>query len=642
MTFTPALETPLKYRPDLDGLRAVAVLSVVFYHLGLPLRGGYVGVDIFFTISGFLIGSIVLRETAEGTFSFAGFYERRIRRIFPALFAMMLVSLLVAYLYLLPVELKEYAISLAASAFSASNFYFWRQSGYFDPTAASQPLLHTWSLAVEEQFYIFLPALVVLHRRIGGRRLGACIYFVASVSLGLSIYGTIRYPAATFYLAHTRAWELLCGMILALDSAPRLRHPAMRHAAGIAGGMLILAAVWFYRPGMPYPGLAALPPCLGSALIILAGQFGQNFVGRVLSLKPMVFIGLISYSLYLWHWPVVVYSWYGVTLINGLSGQQTKIMLLATSMVLAWLSWQFIELPFRYGRKRVSRRVLFSGAAVAVLLLGITSASVVASEGAPWRFPAEARAVAAYTHGEPHDKVDQHRSGTCFISSTTATLRDFSVETCLPEKAGQKKMLLLGDSHAASLWWGFDQVLPGINVMQATAAGCKPVLTQRPRQFAGCTAIMDYAIKEYLPSHEVSAVLMEAHWNDGDLAGLAETIEWLQRRKVAVILFGPFIQYDSPLPRLLAMGISRNDPLLARRHMVPQYQLLDGQMAKLAKHWGVPYVSLFDLFCDQEGCTQYAAPQVPMQSDYGHLTKAGSILTARRVVALGVLPPGSR
>ncbi len=641
MTLLPASDSPLKYRPDIDGLRAVAVLSVVFFHLGLPLHGGFVGVDIFFTISGFLIGSIILRQTAEGSFTFAGFYERRIRRIVPALFVMLLVSSLVAYRYLLPLELRDYAISLAGAELSASNFYFWLQTGYFDSTSASKPLLHTWSLAVEEQFYIFFPMLLVLLRRFAPRRIDLSIYLIATVSFLLSIYGVTRYPDATFYLPHTRAWEVLCGVILALDTAPRIRRPILRDAAGIAGAALIGAALWFYRPWTPYPGPAALLPCIGSALIIAAGQTGPNVVGRILSLKPAVFIGLISYSLYLWHWPLIVYKSYGVTLVNGLNRHQTQMALLSISMVLAWLSWRFVEMPFRAGASRVSRRALYTSLAAAVLLVTVLSCSAILSRGAPYRFTPEAREVAEYIHGDPPDGFDQHRTGVCFIISATATLRDFSIATCLRDKPGQKNLLLLGDSHAASLWWGLKEALPGMNVLQATATGCKPVLTQRPRQQAGCTAIMDYALKEYLPAHPVDAVLIEARWDDGDLPGLAATIFWLRQRKIPVVLFGPAVEYDSPLPRLLALAISHNDATLVSRHLVRTPENLDRQMASLAKDsWHVPYVSLIDLFCHDGTCAQYAAVDVPLQSDYGHLTKAGSVLAAKRIVALGVLPPG--
>src|SRR5580704_6694184 len=207
MASTARFESSPSYRPDIDGLRALAVLSVVVFHLDLPLHGGFVGVDIFFTISGFLIGSIILRETESGRFTFGGFYERRIRRIFPALFAMLLASCLLAYKYLLPIELVTFGKSLAAVALSVSNGFFWLQSGYFDAPASETPLLHTWSLAVEEQFYVFLPIFLVLLRRFAPRRLELAVYLFAAASFLSSVYGAYEYPSASFYLPHTRAWE---------------------------------------------------------------------------------------------------------------------------------------------------------------------------------------------------------------------------------------------------------------------------------------------------------------------------------------------------------------------------------------------------------------------------------------------------
>jgi peptidoglycan/LPS O-acetylase OafA/YrhL len=638
MTLFLLPEHSVKYRPDVDGLRAVAVLPVVVYHLGLPLHGGYVGVDIFFTISGFLIGSIILRQTAEGKFTFHGFYERRIRRIFPALIAVLLVSTLLAYRYMLPTELVDYSRSLVAAAFSCSNFYFWQQSGYFDAPAYSKPLLHTWSLAVEEQFYIFLPVLLVMLRRFTPRFVDLSIYLIAAISLGASIYGAYHDPTTTFYLTHTRMWELLCGTILALDSCPKIRRVWARHAFGILGMALIGVSVWYYRTSTPFPGLAALLPCLGAALIILAGCEGTNIVGRILSLRPIVFIGLISYSLYLWHWPVIVFHSLGLSFVNGLSRHQYQALLFVISLVMAVLSWRFIELPFRAGALRMERRLLFRGAAAAVLIVAGISVTTIAMRGADWRFSSQAREVAAYLEGDPHDRRNQYRDGTCFIT-TTDTFNDFAKNECMPDKPGEKQFLLLGDSHAAAMWWGLNQVLQGANVMQATASGCKPVLHQRPRQYATCIAVMDYALEQYLPTHHVDAVLIEAHWDDGDLSSLGETMEWLGKQHIPVILFGPIVQYDSSLPRLLAMSISHSDPQLPSAHRLLAIEPLDREMAALAGGtWNVPYVSMFDLFCGKSGCTEYAAPDVPLQSDYGHLTKAGSVLAGQRIAALGVLP----
>jgi len=632
-------EHSLKYRPDIDGLRAIAVLSVVIYHVGLPLHGGYVGVDIFFTISGYLIGSIILRETADGKFTFAKFYERRIRRIFPALLAMLLVSTVLAYRYLLPAELVDYSRSLIFAAISGSNFYFLQQSGYFDAPASSKPLLHTWSLAVEEQFYFVIPLLLVSLRRFAPRRVDQSIFCIAFLSLIYSVYGTFHNPATAFYLPQTRAWELLCGAILALDSCPRPTSAWARHTLGIVGMSLIGGSIIYYRPSTPFPGLAAIPPCLGSALIIAAGGGGSNIVGRVLSFRPIVFVGLISYSLYLWHWPIIVYNSLGFTFVHGLSIHQVQAMLLTASLVIAVLSWRFVELPFRAGGLQLERSTLFTATALAVVLIASVSYACIATHGADWRFPPQAREVAAYLDGDQRDILEQYRNRTCFITSFSATLRDFPQNECMPDKPGEEKILLLGDSHAAAMWWGLNQVLQGVNVMQVTASGCKPVLRQRPRQSPSCVSIMDYALQQYLPSHKVDALLIQAHWDDGDLPSLGETLVWLHQRHIPVILFGPIVQYDSPLPRLLALSISRGDPQLPRAHRLLALSSLDDQMAELAHNtWNVPYVSMLDLFCTPTRCTEYAAPGIPLQSDYGHLTKAGSILAAQRIVSLGVLP----
>jgi peptidoglycan/LPS O-acetylase OafA/YrhL len=636
-----ALESSLRYRPDIDGLRAVAVLSVLLYHLRLPPSGGFVGVDIFFTISGFLIGSILLRETADRRFTFAGFYERRIRRICPALFVMMFVSSLVAYRYLLPPEFEDFAHSLLSAAFSFSNIYFWQSSGYFDAPAQGKPMLHTWSLAVEEQFYICLPIFLVLVRRFAPRRLDLSIYAVALISFAISIYGAFHYPTASFYLLHARAWELLLGTILALESCPRPTNQLTRNCAGIAGAALILFAMILYTDKTPFPGIAALPPCLGAALIIASGRNSSNLVGRLLSLKPVVFLGLISYSLYLWHWPVIVFASFGLTPLHALTRHQSQVELFGISMVLATLSWRFVEQPFRSGILRVNQRTLLTGAAAVLVLTTLASGIVIASAGAPWRFNAEAREIASYLNGDPHDSRDQYRRGTCFIFSGNETFSDFSMSTCLAQKPGEKSFLVLGDSHAAAMWWGFDQALPSVNVMQATSTGCKTVLHQRPRQLAACTELMQFIFDKYLPTHKVDAVLIEAHWDDGDLASLGETVEYLNRQNVPLFLFGPIVQYDSPLPRLLAMSISHKDPDLPRRHRQNGLDLLDREMDALARNvWHVPYISLISVLCSQNQCTQFVAPDVPLLSDYGHLTKMGSVFMAKKVITLGVLPLG--
>ncbi len=304
----------LHYRPDVDGLRAVAVLAVLAFHAGgFPTPGGFVGVDVFFVISGYLISSLIMKQIAAGTFSITSFYERRIRRILPALTVMLAFTCVLAYLYLLPTELKNFADSLLAANFSASNFYFWQHSDYF-VSPLSNPLLHTWSLAVEEQFYIVFPLLLYVLYRWWPGRVKIVVAVLAALSLAVSGYGAYHDSVTTFYMLPTRAWELLIGTLLAMKLLPELRTSIGRNLASITGILLIGCAILLFTKATPFPGLAALPPCVGAALIIWSGESGMSVVNSALSLRPVVFIGLISYSLYLFHWPIIVFQKMGAFL----------------------------------------------------------------------------------------------------------------------------------------------------------------------------------------------------------------------------------------------------------------------------------------------------------------------------------------
>lgn len=632
------MQTPdrsLTYRPDIDGLRAIAVLSVVIYHLRIPLRGGYVGVDIFFTISGFLIGSIILRETAAGTFTFRRFYERRIRRIFPALFAMLIACTAAAFIYLFPLEMIDYAKSLATASVSVSNLYFWSQSGYFDAASSARPLLHTWSLAVEEQFYIVFPILIVLLRRYFPRRVELAIYILALGSFVLSAWQVFVFPATTFYWAHTRAWELLLGTIVATDTI-RLRSAWARNIIGIAGLLLIFGTLLFYKEWFPFPGLAALPPCLGTAMVIAAGRSGKNVAGTLLSFKPLVFVGLISYSFYLWHWPVIVFNKMGMTFINGLSVHKHEALLFSISFVLAVLSWRFVETPFRATLFKKNPRGLFAAAAVAVVAAVAVSATLFVGKGLPSRFPVEAQKIVGYMD---IDSTTQYRDGTCFISKGSARVSDFAAAQCLAADPGKRTFLLLGDSHMADMWWGFHKVFSSDNILQVTASGCKPVLHQRLRTSATCGALMSYALTDYLPKHPVDAVIIQASWTSNDLPSLGETLAWLKDHHIPVILLGPVVAYDTTLPRLLALSITHNDPGLPADHRDRSVEPLDKQMAALAASTGhTPYVSMYDLLCTQSSCVEYAAPGTPLQADAAHFTPEGAVLAVQKLQNLHVLP----
>lgn len=621
------MDKKLHYRPDIDGLRAIAVLSVLAYHFRISaFRGGFVGVDVFFVISGFLISAIILQDIDAGKFSITTFYERRIRRIFPALIVLLIGTGIVAYFVFLPAELTGFAKSQLAALFSVSNFFFWKQSGYFSAPVETKPLVHTWSLAVEEQFYVFLPIFLYLAHRYFRRYLRISVVLIAVVSFALSAVGAFRWPDATFYLMHTRAWELLLGVLITLEVFPEIKSPLMRNVATIGGLALISAAVFGFTAYTPFPGIAALPPCLGAALIIAAGRSGDSLVARMLSLKPAVFVGLISYSLYLWHWPVIVFQNMESLLVTTVSVRMIKLACILVSFALATLSWKYVELPFRGQQKLFSRVGVFQFAAASAAVVAAIGLVTLASRGFPSRYPEKAIQVASYLD---YDSAEYFREGTCFISSENK-FSDYDYARCLQQDRSKKNDLLLGDSHAAQLWYGFSTTLPDVNVMQATAAGCKPTLDQPLIVAASCSHLMNYVFSDYLPNHSIDRLMIEAHWSAADLPALAATLDWLKRRQVPVVLFGPMVQYDTALPRLLAFSIRGNDPAIPDQHRI-DLRKLDDDMAAMARSRGMDYVSFYQSLCGPKSCTEFSPSGIPIVYDYGHLTKEGSVLVAERL-----------
>ena len=372
------------YRPEIDGLRALAVVAVVLFHVGLGFPGGYIGVDVFFVISGFLITGIIRRGLERSTFSLAEFWERRVRRIFPALFVNVVGTLGLGYCFLLPQEFEELGKSSVAQALLLSNVYFWSDTGYFAGPAELKPLLHTWSLAVEEQFYLFFPLLLVFFKSQSRQRLFGWLACISIISFGASVYGTTFHSGATFFLLPTRAWELLVGCMLAVLPWKLSSRPRRDGTIAVTGLLAIIVPIFCYDSNTPFPGLAAIPPVFGAAAVIYATATTRGtLVGRVLSFRPVVFVGLISYSLYLWHWPVIVF----VRMYFGHLGWKQIIFALVCSLTLALLSWKFIETPCRRNTFLPRRRRLFG---TAFLLSGATVAVshlMVGTGGLPSRFP---------------------------------------------------------------------------------------------------------------------------------------------------------------------------------------------------------------------------------------------------------------
>lgn len=371
------------YRKEIDGLRALAVMPVILFHAGFEwFSGGFVGVDVFFVISGYLITGIILEELEAGKFTLAGFYERRARRILPALFFVMLACLPFAWWWMLPFELEAFGESLAAVAVFASNILFWLKTDYFAATAEQIPLLHTWSLAVEEQYYLLFPLFMLLVWRFAKHWLVGLIVLIAILSLGWSEWLWRHSVEANFYLIPGRAWELMLGALttLYLRRNPFPQGPVAQ-LAGVLGLALLVYAVLFFDDGIPFPGLYALVPTLGTVLLILFAT-QQSWVGKLLSCRLLVGVGLISYSAYLWHQPLFVFARMqsldepGAWLMGALS---------LAALVLAWFSWRFVEKPLR-NRSRFTRKQIFSMALLGSLFFIAIGGWLAASGGMEERF----------------------------------------------------------------------------------------------------------------------------------------------------------------------------------------------------------------------------------------------------------------
>lgn len=333
----------LKYRTDIDGLRAIAVLLVVLYHANFPIHGGFIGVDVFFVISGYLITNIIYKETKRNIFSFLNFYKRRIKRLLPAFAFLLLFLFVYCKLYLMPDELISFSKSAVYALLGISNFYFFSGTGYFNSTSY-EPLLHTWSLSVEEQFYIVWPFIVFMLARNSGTKKAIIISsLLFIVFLGISQYGAVNYKTAAYLLLPFRFFELLSGALLAIYKDSITKH--LRHGSVISlvGVMLIVLSSLFINSNTPFPGFTVLPTCLGAVMLIAAGDSSKNFISKVLSLTPVVYIGRISYSLYLWHWPVLILAEYRGIDLTALNA--TALILIA--FIMASISYHFVEKPFR-------------------------------------------------------------------------------------------------------------------------------------------------------------------------------------------------------------------------------------------------------------------------------------------------------
>ena len=633
---SPAQHSSIPYRRDIDGLRAVAVLLVLIYHLDSHnLGGGFVGVDVFFVISGYLISSILVRDIEAGTFTFKKFYERRVRRIAPALLAVLAAVSVTAPFLLFPSELTSFAKSLIAAVASFSNFYFLAHTGYFDETGISHPLLHVWSLAVEEQFYLVFPALLLLLHKFFWRRRRIVVVGAFLLSLGLSSHLIATQRSRTFYMLDTRAWELLTGTLLALSIVPALEKRWQRDTISLLGLAAILGSALIYRASTPFPGPAALLPCIGSALVIWAGTETESMAGRILGTRPLVLIGTISYSLYLIHWPIIVFSSMSrldrVSPANHVYYRMLRVGIASVSILAAYLSYRFIEKPFR--DRRLTRRALFSTSLTGAALLVAFAVCVILTSGFPGRFPPQAVTVSRYLQFDPKPTF---REGPCFITPQTGYL-EFRPDECLRIDRSRSNYLLMGDSHAAHYWYELNALDSKINLLQATATGCKPFIKDEHSHYADCRELFDFIYKDFIGKEPLDAVILSARWSGDDLAELRATLTYLKGHAVRVILIGPSMEYAQPLPRLIATSIVDGRPDDVFREQADEKLKLDVQMRALATEVGVEFLSPASFFCKTSTCDFTLSSSAPVLFDDDHLTLEGSSAVLQAWLAEGRL-----
>lgn len=617
-----ALARQTAYRPHIDGLRAIAVLSVVLFHLDLippghfAVGGGFVGVDIFFVISGFLISKIIFAEQAAGTFSLLNFYSRRARRILPALLLVGGMTMCAGYFFLYPPQYVRLSNSFLAALAFAANIYFYETMQYFGPGARELPLLHLWSLGVEEQFYAVFPIVVIV-----GARVRTPILLVAlALSLAAAQNRLATDPAAAFYLSPFRAWELLIGSMLALPNMWKSSSIAVARAVGIAGVLMVAWSIHYTDPTAGFPGLTALPPCVGSAMIIWSGECAVTLPIRLLSMRPAVLIGRWSYSIYLYHWPLLFFASRAVP-----DGRYNGYFVLAASLTLAAITYLYIEQPARQIRPP-ARALQLAAASLAIAMAGAAFVSL--SDGLSW---SEDPQVARYLAYLDKRNDQQFRTGTCFLDYRQSY--SSLAPSCLAP-AEKPIAVLWGDSGAAQYASELDKAASdrGYSFRQVTASGCPPALDLDIVDRPFCRDFNSRAFDRIIALHP-GLVILGAMWSlSKNPAALFDRLDATLSRleqaglRIVVLGLGPF--YKSPVPQILADRYRENNPSILSdddlfRDGIHNY---DTEFVKLMRrHPATTYVSIIRTVCPNDQCPLLTTG-VPVHFDMFHVTEQGSKL----------------
>jgi peptidoglycan/LPS O-acetylase OafA/YrhL len=594
----------MNYRAEIDGLRALAVLPVILFHASFEwFSGGFVGVDVFFVISGYLITTIIIAEMAEGKFSIAAFYERRARRILPALFFVLAACLPFAWVWLTPGDLKDFGQSLIAVSSFSSNILFWLESGYFDTAAELKPLLHTWSLAVEEQFYILFPIFLLFTWRLGIKWILIILSIVFSLSLGVAHWATnyATHPmniSGSFFLLPTRGWELLVGVFAAfyLKFNTHLKSHFVNQSLSLLGFVMIVYSIIVFDQTTPFPSLYALVPTIGTGLLILCAV-PKTFVHNLLSLRPLVGIGLISYSAYLWHQPFFAFARH-VSIKEP--ADFLMIMLCITSIIMAWFSWRFVEKPFRDKTKFTQKKILVLSM-ISILVFSLIGLSI------NYKY---------LTNNLTFDRDNYSKEREQFrlaIPSVDANA----------ERSEVKRYAIVGDS----MWQDAVNILGFEGQFEFTdyqTGGCPPNNEyEKYDQQKFCVELNKIRFSEDFSKFD--GVVIIGRFGHQEANYLDPFLRYLTDSGVDnVLVFGPYIGFRNQshfLDRIIlrAGGESKVEKFITDNNLLLEDSFQDKDLSSLVSSYGYLYVSMFDKFCERYSCPIYIE-NIPFTYDVHHFT----------------------